>query len=115
MRSFRRMHLIILCGILSTVVWYLAGAPLHAADKAPVPSEAAQSEALKLVKDVYGEEYAQAASSEQKTALAQKLLQTAKGTDPGTANHYALLRVAWASSVHPREIERIGACARSYV
>jgi len=89
------MHSIILCGFLVTAVWYLAGVPLHAADKAPVPSAAAQNEALALVKDVYGEEYAKAESSEQKTAFAQKLLQTAKGTNRGTANHYALLRVAW--------------------
>jgi len=76
-------------------VWLLDSAVLYAADKAPVPSADAQNAALALVKDVYGEEYAEAKSSEQKTALAQKLLQTAKGSDQGTANHYALLRVAW--------------------
>ena len=95
MQSFQRMHSIILCGQLVTAVWYLAGVPVHAEDKVPVPSAAAQDKALALVKDVYGEEYAKAESSEEKTAFAEKLLQTAKGTNQGTANHYALLRVAW--------------------
>jgi len=61
----------------------------------PVPSATAQNEALKLVKDAYGGQYAEATSSAQKTAFAEKLLQTAKQTDRGTANHYALLRVVW--------------------
>jgi hypothetical protein len=61
----------------------------------PVPSATAQDEALKLVKEAYGGQYAEATSSSQKAAFAEKLLQTAKRTDRGTANHYALLRVAW--------------------
>jgi len=89
------MHSIMLRGFLVTAVWYLAGVPVHAEDKVPVPSAAAQDKALALVKDVYGDEYAKAESSEEKTAFAEKLLQTAKGTNQGTANHYALLRVAW--------------------
>lgn len=95
MAALRRIHLVVLYGSLVAVVSYLPDTHLRAADKAPVPSSSAQDKALKLVKDVYGDEYAKAESSEQKTALAKKLLQSAKETDQGTANHYALLRVAW--------------------
>jgi len=95
MAVFERTHPMIFGGFVVTAVWLLDSDLLHAADKAPVPSADAQNAALALVKDVYGEEYTNAESSEQKTAVAQKLLQTAKGTTQGTANHYALLRVAW--------------------
>lgn len=95
MAALRRTRSIISCGILVTAISLLDCAQLNAADKAPVPPVDAQNAALTLVKDVYGEEYAEAKSSGQETALARKLLQAAKGTDPGTANHYALLRVAW--------------------
>ena len=81
--------------VLLLATWLFGARGLDAADRAPVPSAAAQNEALALVKDVYGGEYADAESADQKTALAQKLLQKAKATDQGTANHYALLRVAW--------------------
>jgi formylglycine-generating enzyme required for sulfatase activity len=50
---------------------------------------------LELVRDVYGEEYGKAKSTDEKTALAEKLLDAAKTVNQGTANHYALLRVAW--------------------
>ncbi len=73
----------------------LGGAALRAADKVPVPTPSAQAKALALVKEVYGEDLDKAESSEQRTALAQTLLETAGKTDPGTPNHYALLRVAW--------------------
>jgi hypothetical protein len=95
MAALRRTRLIIFWCALVTAQWIFNSAVLRAADKAPVPAAEAQNAALKLVKDVYGEEYAKAESPEQKTALAQKLLETAKGTNGGTANHYALLRVAW--------------------
>ena len=95
MDTLRRTRAVVLWSVLLAATWFFGAHGLDAADKAPVPSVAAQNEALALVKDVYGGEYAEAESSEQKTALAQKLLQKAKETDRGTANHYALLRVAW--------------------
>jgi len=76
-------------------MWLLHGRSLHADDKPPIPSGAALDEALKLVRDVYGEEYARAESTEEKTAFAEKLLKAASESKQGTANHYALLRVAW--------------------
>ena len=95
MGASQRTHCAIFCCALVAAAWLLDSGLLHAADKAPVPSAAAQDKALALVKDVYGDEYTKAESSEEKTAFAEKLLQTAKGTNQGTANHYALLRVAW--------------------
>ena len=95
MVAVHRTHRFIFCCTLAAAVWILGSAVLSAADKAPVPPADAQNAALALVKDVYGGEYAEARSSEQKTAFAQKLLQSAQETNQGTANHYALLRVAW--------------------
>jgi len=95
MPSIERIHSVVLCGSLLAAVSWLPVGPLHAADKVPVPSADARNAAAALVKDVYGEEYATAANSEQKAALAQKLLQAAKGMQQGTANQYELLRVAW--------------------
>ena len=95
MPAFERFHSVVLCGSLLAAVSWLPVGPLHAADKVPVPSADARNAAAALVKDVYGEEYAKAANSEHKAALAQKLLQAAKGMQQGTANQYELLRVAW--------------------
>ncbi len=95
MAALQQTHRHIFCSVLFVAIWPLLFPILRAADKVPVPSADARNAALVLVKDVYGEEYAKAESSEQKTAFAEKILQTAKQTDPGTANHYALLRVAW--------------------
>ncbi len=95
MAASQRADPVIICCALVTAVWLFDSGLLHAADKAPVPSADAQNDALKLVKDTFGDEYAGAGSSAEKTAFAGKLLQTAKETNQGTANHYALLRVAW--------------------
>ena len=78
MDTLRRTRAVVLWSVLLAATWFFGAHGLDAADKAPVPSVAAQNEALALVKDVYGGEYAEAESSEQKTALAQKLLQKAK-------------------------------------
>jgi len=95
MAAFQRTTRIIFNGAFFVAIWLSAFSVLRAAEKAPVPSADAQKTALALVKDVYGDEYAGAKSSAEKTVFSQKLLQAAKGTNQGTANHYALLRVAW--------------------
>lgn len=86
-------HLIVFCGPLA--MWLVAGEPLPAADKFPVPSAAAQNEALKLIESIYADEHAKAQRPEEKTAFAEKLLQATTETSRGTPNHYALLRVSW--------------------
>lgn len=95
MTASQRMHRAVCCSTLVVGICLLLSRPLHADDRPPIPSGAAMDEAMRLVKDVYGDEYTKAESSEQKTAFAQKLLQTSRGTEQRTANHYALLRVAW--------------------
>jgi len=65
----------------------------NADDREPVPSDAAQQQALTLVKEVYGQEWDAAKSSAQKQTLATKLLQKAdESTD--ITNRYVLLDVA---------------------
>ena len=62
-------------------------------DREPVPPDAAQQQALALVKEVYGQEWDAAKSSAQKQPLATKLLQKAdESTD--ITNRYVLLDVA---------------------
>jgi hypothetical protein len=69
-----RPFLILFVGV---ALWATAAADLYAADrskKQPVPSAAAQAEAMKIIKEMYGEEYTKATTSEKKQALAKTLL-----------------------------------------
>ena len=61
--------------------------------KQPVPPDAAQQGALTLVKEVFGQEWADAKTDQQKQALAKKLL-TQAGESQDATNKYVLLRVA---------------------
>ena len=65
-----------------------------AATKAPVPSAAAQAEAMKLIKEVYGDEYSKAKATAEKQALAKKLLAKANESKDDPANQFVLLRLA---------------------
>jgi len=67
--------------------------PLVAQELAPVPSDAAQQAAVRLIEEVYGKEHAHAKTSTAKTALANKLLKEAAESEDLT-NRYVLLRVA---------------------
>lgn len=64
-----------------------------ACEKSPIPPEAARRQALELIKDLFGNEWENAKTFEQKRALATKLLES---TDESTddANRYVLLEVA---------------------
>lgn len=62
--------------------------------KKPVPDAAAQAQATKLVKEVYGDDYAKAKTADQKVALAKKLLHKAGETRNDPNALYALLNVA---------------------
>ena len=62
--------------------------------RAPVPAKADQAESLKLVRDVFADEWATAKSPEQKSELAEKILQQAIAGRKGSADQYVLLRVA---------------------
>ena len=64
------------------------------AKKAPVPADAAQAEATKLVKEVYGDEWAKARTARDKQVLAKKLLGKAGETQDNPAGKFVLLRLA---------------------
>ena len=64
------------------------------AKRSRVPAEAAQIEATKLIKEVYGDEWAAAKTTSDKHALAAKLLEKAKETNDDPVGRFVLLRIA---------------------
>jgi hypothetical protein len=74
----------------------IAGRALHAAGnkKLPVPSDADQAKAMKIVKEIYGAEYEKATSLPDKQALATKLLDEAKNTQDDLPARYVLLKLS---------------------
>ena len=60
----------------------------------PVPADAAQAEATKLIKEVYGDEWAKAKTTTAKQALAKKLLGKASESKDDPASQFVLLRLA---------------------
>ena len=65
----------------------------EAPKNAPVPDKNAQTEAMKLIREIYGDEYARAKSETEKQALAKKLLGKADETKDDLAARYVLLRL----------------------
>jgi hypothetical protein len=65
-----------------------------AAKKAPVPADAALAEATKVIKEVYGNEYAKAKKTTEKQALAMTLLGKAKDVENDLSGKFVLLRLA---------------------
>ncbi|HEY5311220.1 MAG TPA: protein kinase, partial [Pirellulales bacterium] len=69
--------------------------PAVAADaKLPIPDEDAQREALKLLKDAYKDDYAQARRPEAKSAVTEKLLKESQTSKDAPAVVYIMLREA---------------------
>lgn len=82
-------------GCYEAVVMFMLlwGGFLAAEERKPIPSAESQQKALELIKEVYGQEWEQAKTPEQKAALAQKLLgKSREATDE--VNRFVLLRVA---------------------
>jgi hypothetical protein len=61
---------------------------------APVPDAKAQAETTKLIKEVYGHESAAAKTVEQKKALAEKILRSAKENEKDLTSQFVLLRLS---------------------
>jgi len=80
-------HVVLLTLVLSTT------ASLTGQDRAPIPSDAEQTKALELVREVYGEQWEDAETSDEKQALADRLMQQA-GSSATLTNCYMLLKVA---------------------
>jgi len=77
--------------ILLAAMWVMAQ---EAEKKLPIPNAEAQAEATKLIKEVYGEEYASAKSAEQMKALAKKLIQKASASKDDPTSQFVLLKIA---------------------
>ncbi len=65
-----------------------------AGEKAPVPDAAAQAEALKIIAEIFEEQWSGAKTSAQKTALAEKMVEQAAKTGNDPTGQFVLLRVA---------------------
>jgi hypothetical protein len=63
-------------------------------DRSPIPTDDAQARGMRLVKEVYGEEYDGAKTIEQKRALARKLLMKAKESGADQTSQFLLLKLA---------------------
>ena len=76
-------------------MWLIAALNLHAGDrekKQPVPSAEAQARATKIVKEVYGTDYAKATTAEKKQALAKTLLDKGKTIRDDLPGKFVLLK-----------------------
>lgn len=62
--------------------------------KSPVPAADAQTQAGKLIREVYGSEYAAAKTAQQKTTLAKKMIEKAMQSADDAASQYVLLKTA---------------------
>ena len=91
MRETNTCFALVILFFLATVLSALAQ---DSAKKTPVPADAVQAEAMKLVKEVYGDEYSKAKTSTEKQELAKKLLGKAKETQDDPAGKFVLLRLA---------------------
>ncbi len=83
--------------LLTVALWTMPARMLLADNhnkKLPVPSEAAQAEAMKVIKEVFGTEYAKAESLAAKQALGRKLLEKARDTHDDLAGRFVLLKLS---------------------
>jgi hypothetical protein len=79
------------CLVILTASTLLAQKPVK---KAAVPDASAQAEASKLIKEVYGDQWAAAKTAAQKQALAKTLLQKGKDTKKDEAGRFVLFRLS---------------------
>lgn len=71
----------------------MPGVTQEPSKKTPIPAADAQAEATKLIKEVYGDEYAKAKTSTEKQALAKKLLGKANESKDDPASQFVLLKL----------------------
>lgn len=87
-------------------------------DRVPVPAAQALSDADKLVKDVYKEDYAKRGPEERK-ALAMKLLDEGRNSKSDAASEYVLLREARDAAIQVADVstamESIDEMAKAFV
>jgi hypothetical protein len=92
--------LAMICGSMAVAAMLCGGRaaaqemPGEAATKAAAPSAEDEAAAAKLVRDVFGEDYAKAKDATTKSALAAKLLQEARSTLDDPAARYVLIKIS---------------------
>lgn len=94
-RTMRRNLTLVYCAptVLTAIIFASSFAQRPSA-KPPIPDEAAQKEAMAVIKEVYKADYDKAKTAEQKVILAKKLLKDAIATKDDPVGGYVLLRVA---------------------
>jgi serine/threonine protein kinase/Leucine-rich repeat (LRR) protein len=88
------------------------------AKRLPVPDTSARESAIQLLKEIFKDDYAKLTKTEEKTALAEKLIQQAAGANDDPAGRYAMLVEARRLAVDAgdtKSLEKaIAALARDY-
>jgi hypothetical protein len=106
------------CSAFSVLALAISAFPAESIKKNPVPSDTAQTEATRLVKEIYGDEYAKAKTPAQKQSLARKLLAKAGETADDLAGKFVLLRltkdIAAQATDGQTAFEAIDATAESF-
>ena len=80
--------------VLSATAWCAMPGIAQDGKKLPIPNEAAQVKALKLIDDIFQEDFAAAKQPEAKSKLAAYLFQQGKESQADPANRYILYREA---------------------
>jgi hypothetical protein len=97
---------------------YGVGSDQIEAEKSPAPDAVTQAEAMKLIKEVYGDEYTKAKTSAEKQALAKKLLGKANENKDNPASQFVLLTLARDIAVQAEDrqtaFQSIGAMAEAF-
>ena len=89
-RAMRAILLITMLGVTGLN----SAAGQENSDKRPLPDSAGLKQALSLLREVYEQEFSQAKTSAQQSALAHKLLQQANSSAEVPVEQYAMLKVA---------------------
>lgn len=104
--------------VWGVVVLAAGTAAALALGRAQVPSDKDQAKAQQLLREVYGKEYEEAETPDQKTALARKMLDQAANTKDAPASHFVLLQAGKGMAVAAGDVETafeaVGRIAATY-
>ena len=85
-------------------VWLALASLLHAvdatADRLPVPDAAKRQAALKIVRDIFKNDLAQAITPKQFSAVASEIIKAAGDAKDDPAGQFALMRRTWVKLTH---------------
>lgn len=89
----RALNRLVRAGVITALLCYVIHS-VSAADKLPVPNEAALKTAQATVRDLFKNDLAAAKTAAQMTEVADKMLEAVEGKAESAANDYALLTTA---------------------